>query len=140
MFRKLVVGFVGLAVALGSAQAEEKKKPRKTPATPPLKTFDNHLLPLRFEDKLNLSKEQKEQIAKLETEFQLKQREAADKVKDDMTRIREVMKKARQDNNQAAQRKAAEDLRALNKASRQLRTDFEGKVAALLNDTQKNDL
>jgi hypothetical protein len=57
-----------------------------------------------------------------------------------MAKVRAAMKQARQANDQPALRKAAEDLRGLVKGVRDTRTEYDGKLAAILNDNQKKQL
>lgn len=84
------------------------------------------LLPEGAKDKLNLTAEQKDKIAKLEKEFDDKSKESTDK-------LRESIQKAVQDKDISG----LQGLRDLMEANQKLRTEYEGKVAALLTDEQK---
>jgi Spy/CpxP family protein refolding chaperone len=84
------------------------------------------LIPAEAKDKLNLTADQKEKVAKLEKEFEEKNKEATDKT-------REAIQKAFQDRDAATRQK----VRDLREAPEKLRTEYESKLTALLTDEQK---
>lgn len=77
-------------------------------------------------EKLNLTADQKEKIAKIEKEF-------AEKTKDATSKLQEAMQKAIQDKDRAALQKIREQMQDVQK----VRGDFEAKVTAVLNAEQK---
>jgi hypothetical protein len=83
------------------------------------------LVSAEAKDKLNLTAEQKEKVAKLEKEFE------------EITgKAREALQKALQDRSSGST-VPREKLREMREATEKLRTEYEGKLTALLTDEQK---
>lgn len=85
------------------------------------------LLPGDAADKLKLSDEQKEKLAKIEKDF-------AEKIKEGFEKNRDAIKKAFEDGDRDAARKAMEEVR---KAGEKIRDEFQEKLAGVLTDEQK---
>jgi Spy/CpxP family protein refolding chaperone len=129
---------LGLAVALtafGAGRADDQKKQPdargRFQQLQKLQQFQvgragGPLITAETKDKLNLTADQKEKIAKLEKEFE-------DKSKETMAKSRETIQKAIQEKDIAA----LQQMRDVLQANRKLRTEYEGKVSALLTDEQK---
>jgi Spy/CpxP family protein refolding chaperone len=81
-------------------------------------------------DKLKLTDEQKDKVAKLDKEFQEKDKETFGKARD-------ALRKAAQDKDREALKKIFEDMRDSREKATKLREDYQGKVAALLTTEQK---
>jgi Spy/CpxP family protein refolding chaperone len=81
-------------------------------------------------DKLKLTDEQKDKVAKLDKEFQAKDKEAFGK-------SRESLRKAIEDKDREGMRKAFEQTRDDREKATKLREEYEGKVTALLSTEQK---
>jgi Spy/CpxP family protein refolding chaperone len=88
------------------------------------------LLPPGAADKLKLTDEQKEKVAKIEKEYQAKQ-------KDKFGDMREEMKKAFENKDKEAMRKAFDKMRDNREAVQKLREEYQGKVESVLTDDQK---
>lgn len=122
---------LGLAVSLAASSwllAGDEQQPRKRPLAGG-DQVGGPLVPKAIEEKLNLSADQKDKIAKIEKEF-------ADKTKDTDSKIKEMMAKARQDKDRAAMKKILEQVAE----ARKVRTTYETQVQALLTPEQKKVL
>jgi len=95
------------------------------------------LVPPEVQERLRLSAEQKEKVAKLQQEFQDKNKDALAKIKDGLAQARQAQQKAREDKDRAAFRTASEQLQAQEQALRQLRTGPEAKLLEVLTPEQK---
>jgi len=115
-------GLVVTVVCVAWAQEQPKRRPGADKVDAPLLSGE-------ATEKLNLSAEQKDKIAKLEKEF-------ADKVKGADAKYREAVEKAKQDKDRAAFKKAQEDL----EEARKVRADYTTKVAAVLDAAQRKKL
>lgn len=119
----IALGTVFLLASVGFAQ--EQRVPR-------LQAFQlgrggaGPLIPAESQEKLNLTADQKEKLAKIEKEFE-------EKNKDAQAKVREAIQNAGQNRDRTASQKIRDALQA----SQQLRRDYEGKVEAVLNDDQK---
>lgn len=91
------------------------------------------LLPPGAEEKLKLTDEQKEKLATLQKDFESKQKETFGKVRDEM-------KKAFEDRDREAARKAMEKMREMRPDAEKLRDEYQTKAEALLTDAQKKGL
>ena len=80
-----------------------------------------------------MTADQKEKLAKLQKEFDEKQ-------KDKFGKIREDMKKAFEDRDRDAIRKSMEKMREVRGDADKLRDEYRAKVESLLTDGQKKDL
>lgn len=130
----LVFGLVALALVASSASAADK------PAKGKLKTIADQLtslLPDGVEAKLQLTDDQKKQIAKIEEEYREKSKEAVGKLRDEFSSKQESLKKAREDKDKAALRDALVSLRDPLTEYRKVRGEYRDKVKAVLNDEQK---
>ena len=125
MIRSAVLGLCITLIAAVGVQAQEQQRQPRRPAAG-LDQAGGPLVPKAVADKLDLSAEQKEKVARIEKEF-------ADKAKDSETKARELMEKARQDKDRAAYQQAQEKLAEARKA----RATYESQVLALLTDAQK---
>lgn len=121
-FVVLVSGMAWLLLASGSANAQEKPRPKALGAP---ERLGGPLVPTAVEERLKLTAEQKEKLAKIEKEF-------ADKAKDE-TKLREQMQKARDDKDRAALRAALEQIAEAGK----VRAGYETKVQEILTGEQK---
>lgn len=128
---------LALLAPLATAQEQKAEKKRPGAAAP-----DNpgQLLPQEVLDKLNLTDEQKEKVAKLRKDFEEKNKDAIDKMKESVAKAKETMEKARQDKDKDGFRKAGEQMREAAEAAQKLRKDLEGQLAGVLNDDQKKKL
>lgn len=132
--RMFSVGLViSLMVPLTAAEAE-KKPDRKRPGAEQV----GQILPQEVLEKLDLSAEQKEKVAKLRKDFEDKNKDSLDKVKESMSKIKETMDKARQDKDKEAFRQAGEKMRETMDTVHKLRKDFAGQLSGVLTDEQKN--
>jgi Spy/CpxP family protein refolding chaperone len=104
----------------GAASGQDEQRPKRRPGAA------GPLVPAGLSEKLNLTAEQKDKLAKVEKEF-------ADKTKDVESKIRVEMEKARADKDRAAMRKAQEDLAEAQK----VRATYEAQVRDLLTAEQK---
>lgn len=91
------------------------------------------LLPRGAEEKLNLTSEQKDKLASIQKEYDQKQ-------KDKFGKIREDMKKAFEDRDREAIRKAMDKMRDVREDAQKLRDEYRAKAEALLTDAQKKQL
>jgi Spy/CpxP family protein refolding chaperone len=114
---------VSLAITAG-IHAQDEQKTRKRPGADGGQ--ETSLLPRGIVEKLNLSAEQKDKIAKIEKEF-------ADKSKESVSQIRAKMEKAKADKDRAAMQKAQAELAEVQK----LRAAFETQVRELLTEEQR---
>jgi Spy/CpxP family protein refolding chaperone len=122
---------LGLAVIFGAvpASAQDKAKPDRAKLKDRIAELKN-LLPPDAVEKLKLTDEQKEKLAKLQQEFE-------EKSKETLGKIRATLQKAIQDKDGEAIRKAGEEIRA---GAEKLRGEFMEKVAGLLTEEQKKKL
>jgi Spy/CpxP family protein refolding chaperone len=90
------------------------------------------LLPSGAADKLKLTNEQKDKVAKLDKEYQEKRKET-------FAKAREAMEKARKDEDREAMRKAFTQMREAFEAGRKVRDEYLAKVEGLLTADQKKD-
>lgn len=134
----LALLLTSFALLVPLVAAEEQKAEKKRPAA----GAENigQILPQELLDKLNLSAEQKEKVAKLRKEFEDKNKDALDKVKESAAKAKETMEKARQDKDKDGFRKAGEQMREATEAVQKLRKDLEGQLSSVLNDDQKKKL
>lgn len=123
MIRHRLVGFL-VAVTLVTALGVNGQEVRRRPAA--VGDTGQPLLPRGAAEKLNLSAEQKEKIAKLD-------RELTDKTRDVTKTAREKMEKARADKDRAGMKAAQDELAQAQKA----RGEYESKVRELLTADQK---
>lgn len=128
----LVISFL---VPLTAAEAEKKPERKRPGAEQP-----GQILPQEILEKLNLSSEQKDKVAKLRQDFEEKNKDSIDKVKESVAKIKETMEKARQDKDKEAFRQAAEKMRETLDTVHKLRKDFEGQLSGVLNDEQKKKM
>jgi Spy/CpxP family protein refolding chaperone len=129
MRKFMLVGVVGLALcASGTLWAQVARQPRPAIAPVRVAVFQRggHLLPPAIVDKLELTAEQKEKLAKLEKEFAEKQQ----KVQND---LRDLITKARQNGTTPDQK----TLRGLSQKISKLRQDYQKKADGLLTKEQQ---
>jgi Spy/CpxP family protein refolding chaperone len=127
-FRSTVVGFAMLVViwvgAGADAQTQEQRQPRRPGVQPG--QLGGPLVPTGIEDKLKLTPEQKDKVAKIEKEF-------ADKAKENEIKLRDLMQKARADKDRAALKQIQEKA----EEARKVRKAYEAKVLDVLTAEQK---
>jgi len=127
------VFLAGLALAglmLAGVRADDEKKGKRPGGDRPGGPFGGAagpLVPGELAEKLKLTGEQKDKLAKLQKEFDEKVKPAADKLKE----LREKAGKDRGD------REAFQALREQGETIRKTRGEFEDKVKGLLTDDQK---
>jgi Spy/CpxP family protein refolding chaperone len=132
-FAALLLGLAAI-VAVSGVQAQDKKDDRKTdrPAGGGFGGFgrlggmSGPLVPDSVQDKLSLTADQKEKVAKLQKEFDEKSKETTEKVRKEIQ--------------EAIQNQDFQSLGGLTQKMQEvqkIRTDYEGKVKALLTDDQK---
>ena len=121
----LSVGLCLFLAPLIARGADEGKRPERKPPPGPGAPggFGPLLPPPDILEKLKLSEEQKDKVAKLQKAFE-------EKNKDAFSKIREGLDKARQD-------KDREKFGELNQSMQKLQGEFEGQFAGVLNDEQK---
>ena len=137
-----VLVLAGLLV-VGGAFADDKKDDNKSDPPPSngragrgggfgggAGVFGGQLVPTSAMDQLKLSDSQKEQVSKLQKEFDAKVQEKSGKV-------REEMQKAFQNQDREAITKLQGQMREVRQDTQKIMEDYEGKVKALLNDDQK---
>jgi Spy/CpxP family protein refolding chaperone len=130
LLRRLVPGAF-LAVALvfcGTTWADDKdkEKPKRPQPGAGFGRMQMSLVPDALQEKLKLTDEQKKKVEKLQQEFD-------DKNKDTFEKVRDAMRKAMQDRD----REAFGKIRELMEPVRKSRGEFQDKVAALLTEEQK---
>jgi Spy/CpxP family protein refolding chaperone len=76
-------------------------------------------------------------VAKLQKEFQEQHKDALGKLAADFSKVRDAMRKAREDNDRDAIRQAMQDMRAQFQSFQKLRDEFDTKLSAVLTDEQK---
>src|SRR5262249_32309872 len=138
--RRLVVCF-GLALALGALHlaaraGDDKGAKRERPRSDVRERFGQLLSP-EVEEKLKLTGDQKEKVAKLQKDFTDKRKDALDKLRDGFDKARAAVQKARQDKDRDAMRQALQDMRTQYQDFQKLRDEFDTKLTALLTDDQK---
>jgi Spy/CpxP family protein refolding chaperone len=117
----------GLCVALlATAGAHAQEQPRRPAAAQ--EPLGGPLVSKAVEEKLKLTADQKEKVAKIEKDF-------TDKAKDE-AKLRELVEKARQDKDRAAYKEAQEKINEAKK----VRAEYLSKVTALLTAEQKKAL
>ncbi len=132
-FAALLLGLAAIVVVSG-VQAQDKKDDKKTDRPAGgfgggfgrLGATAGPLVSDNLQEKLSLTAEQKDKIGKLQKEFDEKSKETTDKV--------------RQEIQDAIQNQNFQGLAGLNQKMQEvqkIRTDYEGKVKALLTDDQK---
>jgi Spy/CpxP family protein refolding chaperone len=127
-FRSTVVGFVMLVVIWVGGGADAQTKEQQQPRRPGVQPGQpgGPLVPTGIEDKLKLTPEQKDKVAKIEKEF-------ADKAKENEIKLRELMQKARADKDRAALKQIQEKAEEAGK----VRKAYEAKVLEVLTAEQK---
>jgi Spy/CpxP family protein refolding chaperone len=124
-FRCLALG-TGLALVVilaGVDPTEGQDRAQKRPIQGVGRGATGPLVSAELQEKLTLSKEQKEKIEKIAKEF-------AEKSKDVEAKMKEARAKAMQDKDRAALQKVVE-------AAQKVRSEYEDKVKTVLNDDQK---
>jgi Spy/CpxP family protein refolding chaperone len=91
----------------------------------------------QMEEKLQLSAEQKKQLAALQKEYEEKAKAVQARAQENVGKVREGVEKAIQDQNPAAVLDALQLAGTQLRANNQLRRDYEDKVRKLLTDEQK---
>ncbi len=128
-FAALMLGLAAI-VAVSGVQAQDKKD-NKRPGGGGfgggrINAVSGPLVPDNVQDKLSLTAEQKEKVAKLQKEYDEKSKDTTDKI--------------RQEIQDAIQNQNFQALGGLNQKMQEVqkvRTDYEGKVKDLLTDDQK---
>jgi Spy/CpxP family protein refolding chaperone len=125
---------IGLVLAFGSqltaADGDQKGRDRKGKGGFERFGAARALVAPEVLDKLKLSDEQKDKVTKLDKEFQEKDKAA-------FGSLRDTVRKAAEDKDREAMKKAFEQLRDNRDKATKLREEYEGKVAALLTADQK---
>jgi hypothetical protein len=131
---------LGVAVLLASvavAGADDKAKPKVKGGLASVLDRLTNLLPPGSEDKLKLTDDQKKQTDAIQTEFTDKSKDALAAVKDEFAKNRPAIQKARKDKDRAALKEAMTPVRAKVQDFLKVRSEYEDKVRAALNDDQK---
>lgn len=130
---------VGLAATLlvTLTAAEQEKKPERKRALPEQL---GQIFPQEALDKLNLTAEQKDKIATLRKQFEEKNKDAIDKVKENMAKAKDMMEKARQDKDREAFKQIGDKMRETMQTVQKLRQELDGQFSPILTDEQKKKL
>lgn len=129
MRRAWLVLLVAGATA-GHGLGQDKQKP---PPDDPVA----RLLAPRVEEKLDLTPEQKEQVARLQKEFKQKYTELRDKTQKEVDKIKGPADKDGRELTRPERLKLNELARQLLKATQQLRGEYDPRLRAILTDEQK---
>ena len=128
--RLVALGIGLLLVVAASAGGADRER------TPLLQRL-GQLLPPNVADKLNLTAEQKKQVAKLQEEFSEKRAALLGEVPEEAGKALEEIQKARENGEKPKLAPAVMPLVGKLLEVRQLREDYDKKVRALLTDEQK---
>jgi len=124
----LVLGLALVFAMLADARPDDEKKGKRKGGERPgfqVSQLAGPLVSSELADKLKLSDDQKDKVAKLQKEFEEMTKPVADKLK-------ELREKAKDKG-----REAFQELRTQTEALRKTRGEFEDKVKVVLNDDQK---
>lgn len=124
--RTLGAGFaLGVVLAvLSVAEGQDRAQKRRFAGVAP--GASGPLVSAELKEKLALSKEQKEQVEKIEQEY-------AEKTKDSDSKLKEARQKAIQEKN----REAFQKIREMSETAQKVRGEYQDKIKAVLNDEQK---
>lgn len=125
----LAFGSAVLMAAFGTAWANDdppERKPGQRFQRGPFSFRTGPLMSRELLDKLELSSEQKDELAKIQKEFEKKSKDA-------QAKLRESMKRSREDGGREGFQKIREQMEAM----RKLRTEYRDKAMGVLNDDQK---
>lgn len=124
----LVLGLLSAGLAgLGTLQAADDAKPRERGKRGQFPAAAVDLLPADLDEKLALSTEQKEKLARLRDDVRARQKAVLDK-------LRDAMQQARQNKDRD---KLREQFQAFRQEAEKLRGEVEAKLKELLSDEQK---
>lgn len=126
LFATLSVGLALALLASVGAAPQDEQRDKKRPLAAAPGQLGGPLVPDAIKERLNLSAEQKEKIAKLESEF-------AAKAKDSEGKLQDLLKKAREDRDRAALKDAQDKIAE----ARKIREGYEAKVAEVLTPEQR---
>jgi hypothetical protein len=140
---RLVALGVGLllVVAASARGADDRERPRvRDRQRTPLLQRLGQLLPPEVAEKLQLTEEQKKQIAKLQDEFSEKRGTLLGEVPEEAGKAAEEIKKARENGEKPKLAPAVMPLVGKLLEVRQLREEYDKKVRAVLTDEQQKIL
>ncbi len=129
---------LGLATFLATpprsgADDEKPRRPERGRFPGRFGDFRPSLLPRGAEEKLSLNSEQKEKLAAIQKEFD-------EKFKEKFGKVRDEVRKAFEDRDREAIRKAMEKMQDIREDARKLREEYQTRAEAVLTDTQKKQL